>query len=142
MKELKKNRCVSFSFTKAYLAVKMATRKAVEIPFLNESPLSEILGAKLPTGLTIFRHLWHRLKVLNEAPNTGIRETAKAVITFWENAGMKTKKIDCIAKDLTKLYNQHKVLHDILFDFRPETTFLRNLNSCVTYRLMEGHTLS
>ena len=88
----------------------MDLRKAVEIPFLNEAPLDEILGAKLPTASMIFRHLWYHLKILHKSYNVALRDTAKAVILAWTAAGLTAKKIDCIAKDIDKLFKQHEVI--------------------------------
>lgn len=88
----------------------MDLRKAVEIPFINEAPLAEILGAKLPTGSMVFRHLWHHQKVLHKTHNIAVRDTAKAVIEAWAAAGLTAKKIDCIIKDIEKMFKQHEVI--------------------------------
>ena len=88
----------------------MESRSTVEIPFLNEAPLSEILGAKLPTGVVIFRHFWHHHKVLRKESKSALRDCAKSVKSFWEDAGLVPKKIDCIIKDIEKWYKQHQVI--------------------------------
>ena len=87
----------------------MESRSTVEIPFLNEAPLSELLGAKLPTGILIFRHFWYHHKVLRKESKSAIRDCAKSVKSFWEDAGLVPKKIDCIIKDIDKWYKQHQV---------------------------------
>ena len=87
----------------------MDSRKAVEIPFLKEAPISEILGAKLPTGMTIFRHFWYHHKVLGKSRAVAERDAAKAVISFWNSAGMEVKKVDYISRDINKWFNAYQV---------------------------------
>ena len=95
----------------------MDSRKAVEIPFLKEAPISEILGAKLPTGMTIYKHFWYNHKVLGKSHSVAERDTAKAVALFWNNAGMEVKKVDHISRDINKWYNAHQVMIFFLMSF-------------------------
>ena len=90
----------------------MESRKQCEIPFFHEAPLEKLLGAKLPTKLAIFCHLWHHLKILSKGFKGAARDTAKSVIGCWENAGLKPKKIDHIIADISKWFNLHQVLNE------------------------------
>ena len=79
-----------------------------KIPFLEETPLENLMGAKLPTKRDIFRHFWHKKKNgLKE--KDAVRETAKAVLRFWANAGLLGKKIDNVIKDINNWLNAYKV---------------------------------
>ena len=92
------------------LLVTMESRKSVEIPFLKEAPISELLGAKLPTCMTVFRHFWHKYKILGQKLSVAQRETAKSVICFWKNAGLVPKKVDCIIVDIEKWFKEYQVI--------------------------------
>ena len=88
----------------------MEFRKSSQIPFLGEAPLDQILGAKLPTGMIVFRHFWHHFKVLNKGAAVAARDAAKSVVAFWTNAGMVAKHVDHITKDIKKWYSDHQVI--------------------------------
>ena len=90
----------------------MASRSSVKIPFLDQAPLGELLGSKLPTGMSVFRHFWEHFKVQGKPVAVAARETAKSVASFWSNAGLKTKHIDYIVKDVRKWYTDHQVNYD------------------------------
>ena len=78
----------------------MSLRSASEIPFLGKQPVNEISGAKLPTKLLIFCHFFYHHKELSKNSTDAIHATAKSVVTCWEKAGCKTKKIDGIKNDI------------------------------------------
>ena len=87
----------------------MSLRSASEIPFLGKQPVNEILGAKLPTKLLIFCHFFYHHKELSKNSTDAIHATAKSVVTCWEKAGCKTKKIDGIKNDIKKWFTMHQV---------------------------------
>ena len=94
----------------------MESRNSSKIPFLNESPVEGILGAKLPTGMIVFRHFWHHFKVLKKGYVVAVRDTAKAVVDFWTNAGMAAKHVNHITTDIKKWYDDYQVTFDSNFD--------------------------
>ena len=89
----------------------MDSRASSKIPFLDDTPLEAIHGAKLPTKQMIFLHFWYNFKHLNLTKVNAVRETSKAVINFWEDGGIKPKKIDCIIRDVNKWLHQYEVSH-------------------------------
>ena len=91
------------------VVVTMESREASKIPFLEFSPLDRLMGAKLPIKEMIFRNWWFYHKVEKNTMNDAMRAAAKAVITFWSNAGLKAKKIDCILKDVGKWVKMYQV---------------------------------
>ena len=105
----------------------MDTRKSLEIPFLKETPISEILGAKLPTGMIVFRHFWHQYKVVGQKLSVAQRETAKSVMNFWRNAGLIPKKIDHIVQDIDKWFRDYQVI--FVFQTKKRGTIEQNIAS-------------
>ena len=88
----------------------MGTKKSVEIPFLQETPLEEIRGAKLSDNLTTFCHFLFNFKVLRKTAKVAYRDSAKAVIPSWVGIGLKPKHIDCVIKDIKTLYEHHQMI--------------------------------
>ena len=107
----------------------MSLRSASEIPFLGKQPVNEISGAKLPTKLLIFCHFFYNHKELGKNTTDAIHATGKAVVTCWEEAGCKTKKIDRIKNDIKKWFTMHQVFtaHEFLkFIYHLHTDALLN----------------
>ena len=96
----------------------METRKAVQIPFLEEPPLEEIKEAKLPNNLALFRHFWYHFKVLGKKAKVAYRDSAKAAIASWVGIGLKPKKIDCVIEDIKDLHEDHKVMIFLFYTFQ------------------------
>ena len=80
----------------------MESRRAVAIPFIDEAPLEEIQGAKLPTKTDIFRHYWHHHKSLKKKSSIAVRDAAKSVMAAWTAAGLKPKTINYVAGDINE----------------------------------------
>ena len=87
----------------------MDSRASSKIPFLNDAPIEALRGAKLPTKRMIFLHFWYNHKQLNLTKASAVRETSKAVLNFWKEAGIKPKKIDCVIRDVNKWLHQYEV---------------------------------
>ena len=98
-----------FYLPSALISKRLKLQLSSDILFLHEAPLGALLGAKLPMKLSIFKHFWHHYKSLGKGCNIAVRDTAKSVITCWQNAGLHLKKIDCIIVDITIWFNQYKV---------------------------------
>ena len=88
----------------------METRKSTLIPFLEEQPLEQILGAQCPTKGEVFRHFFFLRYTRNASVDDALQGAVDAARQFWTAAGI-TPKHDKYAKDdLNKIFNAYKVL--------------------------------
>ena len=87
----------------------METRALTEIPLLNEQPLSEILGARLPTKSEVFRHFFYLRNVQDLTIGEAVKRAVQAAKPFWVQAGVTVKHDRCAINDLEKIITEYKV---------------------------------
>ena len=76
----------------------METRNSTLIPFLEEQPLEQILGARCPTKGEVFRHFFFLRYIRKVSVNEALQAAVDAARQFRTAAGI-TPKLDRYAKD-------------------------------------------
>ena len=97
------------SYPLLYAVSKMKSRQDLKVPFLDESPLEELKGAKLPTKSDIFRHYWYLHKVSGKQSKQAIRDAAKATLSRWQEANLQPKGLKSVIEDISKWIREHEV---------------------------------
>ena len=86
----------------------METRNTVAIPILEEAPLEDLNGSRLPTRKDVFRHFWYHRNAGNSIPDAQLL-AAKAAIACWERVGLAPKALKNIKHDINKMNTQFQV---------------------------------
>ena len=104
------------------------TRKDTKIPFLEEYPTDELLGARLPTRSDVFRFFFYLHHVLGKSLNEAALTAVRAAKVFWVSAGIATKTEQQAQKDLIKINAIFKVcswrircIHLLIIGWNPES---------------------
>ena len=92
------------------LAAIMDTRSSSAIPFIEEHPLKEILGSRLPTKGEVFRHYYFLRYSTGLLPANAQKNAVQSAQKFWSQAGILTKKEDYAISDLVKIITEFQVL--------------------------------
>ena len=91
------------------LGAKMETRNSSLIPFINQYPLEEILGSRLPTQGDVFRYFYFLRHEKGLPPAEAQKKAVQSASVFWQEAGISIKKIEHGISSLAKILVEFQV---------------------------------
>ena len=86
----------------------METRNSIATPILEEAPLENLNGTRLPTRKDIFRHYWYH-KNAGKSISEAQLLASKAAVACWERVGLVPKGVKYIKADITKMNSELRV---------------------------------